>query len=437
MEEVRKKTNMGWPEENALWWYTVIPEPQLSNKLEQLSHAKSYGDTDAITFQPCPNPEEKSQDRFVIKQWPFADGTWSFRAVFDGQSMLRVIVHTIHHLPPTPLNQGHAGHETADYVAATLPGRVQDALEVLLSDEGHPPDSTAVGEMLKNTIAKLDHDIGAALLALFPDSVALEGMTDEHIRNIINVGRPNSDVVLRCMRGTTALVSLVDPKRENIWVASLGDCAAVLGTRKTGGGWETRVLSEAHNGDNPVEVARVCAAHPGEAECVLHNRVLGAIAVTRALGDFSFKLPAIYTHRVLLNARPGFLVPAKVEEFTARNHTPPYMSGVPAITHVALGAEGAHDAFLILCSDGLTDVNEESRLQLNETLAPHWVDVVGKHYRAEDSGAAAAAKPPNLALALLRDAIGGDDIEKVSRHITVEMIMRWMDDTTVLVQRLL
>ena len=163
---------------------------------------------------------------------------------------------------------------------------------------------------------------------------------------------------------------------------------------------------------------------------VLYNKTRPVLA----LGDFSFKLPAIYTHRVLLNARPGFLVPAKVEEFTSRNHTPPYMSGVPAITHVALGAEDAHDAFLILCSDGLTDVNEESRLQLNETLAPHWVDVVGKHYRAEDSVSAA---PPNLALALLRDAIGGDDIEKVSRHITVEMIMRWMDDTTVLVQRLL
>lgn len=43
----------------------------------------------------------------------------------------------------------------------------------------------------------------------------------------------------------------------------------------------TVVLSEAHNGKNPAEAERIRAAHPGESECVLRNRVLGAIAVTR------------------------------------------------------------------------------------------------------------------------------------------------------------
>jgi hypothetical protein len=58
----------------------------------------------------------------------------------------------------------------------------------------------------------------------------------------------------------------------------------VLGTRKAGaegGKWEAQVLSTAHNGENPDEVDFVRAAHPNEPECVLHDRVLGAIAVTR------------------------------------------------------------------------------------------------------------------------------------------------------------
>ena len=42
----------------------------------------------------------------------------------------------------------------------------------------------------------------------------------------------------------------------------------------------------------------------------------------------------------------------------------------------------------------------------------------------------------NLAVHLLRDAIGGNDIHRASANLTVEMDERWMDDTTILVHRL-
>ena len=47
-------------------------------------------------------------------------------------------------------------------------------------------------------------------------------------------------------------------------------------------------------------------------------------------------------------------------------------------------------------------------------------------------------KGDNLALHLLKQAMGGkdNDEEKVSRMLTAEKQMRWMDDTTILVQRL-
>lgn len=62
---------------------------------------------------------------------------------------------------------------------------------------------------------------------LFPDEVSLASLTDEQIKSTINgPSNPNNLAILRCMRGTTALVSLIDPKKENLWVASLGDSQA-------------------------------------------------------------------------------------------------------------------------------------------------------------------------------------------------------------------
>ena len=34
------------------------------------------------------------------------------------------------------------------------------------------------------------------------------------------------NATIRCMRGSTAIIALVDPGGSNIWVANLGDCQA-------------------------------------------------------------------------------------------------------------------------------------------------------------------------------------------------------------------
>ncbi|PPQ89566.1 hypothetical protein CVT25_012238 [Psilocybe cyanescens] len=403
MTSVKKTTDMGWPQADALWIYTSLSEPLLSSELERLSFANTVGDTDVVTFQPCPNPEEANQDRFVIKDWQLPNGTWIFRAVFDG----------------------HAGHETADYAAATLPDIIKGELAAILAKDAQPSPS-AVSDALSHAISNFDKGIGQAIVNLFPDEKALAEMPVEDIQRIINDNGPNSDIVLRCMRGTTALISLVDPAKSNIWVASLGDCAAVLGVKGPSGEWSAEVLSRAHNGENEVEAETVRQEHPGESECVLDDRVLGAIAVTRALGDFSFKLPAAYTERIFLNSNPGFLVPEKVRSYIGRNKTPPYMSGVPEVQHVCLEALNATESFLILCSDGMMDLYEDDRLKLDELLSKRWVSHVGEEYKENK----------NLALSLLRDGLGGDSEDKVSRMITVEMAFKWMDDTTILVVRL-
>ena len=184
--------------------------------------------------------------------------------------------------------------------------------------------------------------------------------------------------------------------------------------------------------------------HPGEPESILYNRVLGSIAVTRggyfaslhvaftnyhsALGDFSFKLPAPYLERVFINhATSEFTMPQKTRAFIPRILTPPYLTGVPEVTHVNLASLESTSSFLVMNSDGLTDLSDEDdRLKL-EVLAQRWVSVVGKGYPGANQ---------NLALKLLREGLGGEDEDKVSRMMTVEMSWRWMDDTTILVVRL-
>jgi pyruvate dehydrogenase phosphatase len=57
-----------------------------------------------------------------------------------------------------------------------------------------------------------------------------------------------------------------------------------------------------------------------------------------------------------------------------------------------------------------------------------WTETVG-HILDSQSPAV------NIALSLLRAAIGGQDEHKVSRSLTVEMEERWMDDVSISIQR--
>lgn len=55
----------------------------------------------------------------------------------------------------------------------------------------------------------------------------------------------------------------------------------MLSQNENGDDWVIDRLTTDHNGDNDAEVERVRRAHPGEAECVMDRRVLGALAPFR------------------------------------------------------------------------------------------------------------------------------------------------------------
>jgi pyruvate dehydrogenase phosphatase len=201
---------------------------------------------------------------------------------------------------------GHAGVKTVEHVVEVLPRLIHTSLtSILTPDNGFTLSPSAVSDLLIKTITDFDRSILDDLLGLFPGgSDAINRLSDSEIDSIINdfdSGGTNHTKVLRCMQGSTVLVSLVDPEGLNLWVCSLGDCQAgefqravfcaaasfvfriVLGTKNSSGAWTSTLLSSNHNGHNNEEVTRIRQEHPEDErdKCVLDDRVFGVLAVTR------------------------------------------------------------------------------------------------------------------------------------------------------------
>jgi pyruvate dehydrogenase phosphatase len=139
-----------------------------------------------------------------------------------------------------------------------------------------------------------------------------------------------------------------------------------------------------------------------------------------AVGDTWLKLPAIYTRRVFAVLSSDFAT-----QYAERILTPPYVSNISDTYHRDIDPV---DSFVVLCSDGLPDLNSGMNIQ---QLADQWVTVVGQILDSVTSD----DDMPNLSLCLLRDAIGGDDVDAVSRYLTLEMDDKWIDDISIVVQR--
>ncbi|KIK56894.1 hypothetical protein GYMLUDRAFT_46785 [Collybiopsis luxurians FD-317 M1] len=400
--------------------YTLISEPKLTLELERLSGARiigrgSIGTTACVSLQPNLLPENANQDRYVVREFAIGDNSlepesmWKLRVVFDG----------------------HLGHQTVDHAAENLPRMVESRLQACTST-----DSNLVSQVLSETIQAYDDSLLSDLYSAMR-SDGQNPLSEEEVRDFISdcefdFGSGGQDYlkVLRCMQGTTVVLVLTSPDCKDLWVASLGDSYTVLGLQRDGHHrWEAIPLSSCHNGRNIQERERLSEKHPNEPEVVIRNRVLGAMSLTRAVGDFHYKLPQLYTDRLFMNVEPGWSRSEKrfVNSFIGRNLTPPYISNIPDVRYVNLrldntiGINGKERRMcLLMCTDGLADLYEDENDECEETdMFRRWIEV-------------AAGSESNGALALLRDALGGTDEATVSSMLTAEIYDKWMDDTTIL-----
>lgn len=120
---------------------------------------------------------------------------------------------------------------TVEHVAHHLPIIVREFLrDTELANPGVKVTPGMISACFTKAITSFDDAIAHDVLDLFGGSVdQLDNYTDAQIRATINdqhEGGANWRKARLCMYGTTALVALVDPEHENLWVANLGDCQA-------------------------------------------------------------------------------------------------------------------------------------------------------------------------------------------------------------------
>jgi len=90
------QTDLGWGPGAGTWNYRKVPEPVLSSLLATMANPNTIGSVDIIDFQP--QTEQSSEDRHIVQDWAFQNGTWKFLAVFDGGQPQRQIVRLTRHL---------------------------------------------------------------------------------------------------------------------------------------------------------------------------------------------------------------------------------------------------------------------------------------------------------------------------------------------------
>merc|ERR1711934_126379 len=133
--------------------------------------------------------------------------------------------------------------------------------------------------------------------------------------------------------GTTAVFGLVTP--SHIIIANIGDSRCVLAT-----GGNTKPMSFDHKPTNPGEQKRIEKAGGS----VTLSRVNGDLAVSRALGDFSYK---------------------------QCSHLPAEQQQVSPEPEFEVWQRSSKDEFLVLACDGIWDVmeNEDTTAYFRETLS--------------------------------------------------------------------
>lgn len=188
-------------------------------------------------------------------------------------------------------------------------------------------------------------------------------------------------------------------------------------------------------------------------------------------GDIPFKQPPSFTRRILYNLFPGFHNTSPWEEFLVRNRTPPYITAEPQILHRRLDVDDAAQSadlpglkrsktlfslqngatkaesllpqnqqpaadqlrFLVLASDGFSALCDGER---QERVIESWArSMVSQNPPETVTDSPPGSRTDNMALRLLRLALGGDDRYSVSKMLTLDLPNdSWIDDTSIVIR---
>mmetsp|Transcript_14079 Transcript_14079/g.20804 ORF Transcript_14079/g.20804 Transcript_14079/m.20804 type:complete len:678 (+) Transcript_14079:391-2424(+) len=217
---------------------------------------------------------------------------------------------------------GHGGDECSNYLVEALPHQVRT--EML----DHRAELREAVEQSRNMRGKTEQT---------------EDPASELMRKILKTSYLRTDKEFITPKtapqsGSTAATVILMGRR--LFAANVGDSRVVL----CRGGGQCVELTSDHKPSRPDEAARVRAA----GGFILHKRVMGELAITRAFGDKSFKMGI----KAMLEEDADDLG-GNNENEQAKDLTAPLVSAEPEIASMILSH---NDEFLLLACDGLFDV---------------------------------------------------------------------------------
>eukprot|EP00591_Stephanopyxis_turris_P003660 CAMPEP_0195525170 /NCGR_PEP_ID=MMETSP0794_2-20130614/25459_1 /TAXON_ID=515487 /ORGANISM="Stephanopyxis turris, Strain CCMP 815" /LENGTH=648 /DNA_ID=CAMNT_0040655563 /DNA_START=720 /DNA_END=2666 /DNA_ORIENTATION=- len=217
---------------------------------------------------------------------------------------------------------GHGGGECSAFLVDTLPRYIRNQMYA---------DKDALKKAIENS------------RNIRGQSEQTEDPASELMRRIIKTAFLKTDKEFITPKaapqsGSTAATVILFGRR--LFAANVGDSRVVL----CRGGGQCVELTSDHKPSRPDEAARVRAA----GGFILHKRVMGELAITRAFGDKSFKMGI----KAMLEEEAEDQNRADHDEI-AKDLTAPLVSAEPEIASMILSHS---DEFLLLACDGLFDV---------------------------------------------------------------------------------
>jgi pyruvate dehydrogenase phosphatase len=221
--------------------------------------------------------------------------------------MVRVAIPYYHLVAKNNL-VGHYDSYVSDYAARNLMKELDDRISVEIAKNPGTLDDT-IPVCLVDTIEGFDATLHRTLIERMRavDSKPWNEWTMDDIPRFLGMKELGEHdpypVMKRSCSGSTALVAVIISKRsdageQSMWVASLGDCEgsesfilfdgargnlgpmADLG-RIINNLWTTTSLNDLHNLENPAEVQRLQAEHPGEDDLIKNGGTKGQLRITR------------------------------------------------------------------------------------------------------------------------------------------------------------
>ena len=218
---------------------------------------------------------------------------------------------------------GHGGDECSNYLCEVLPSQVRQHMYA-------EREALTAAIESSRSLARPEH--------------ATEDPASELMRKILKKAYLKTDKDFITPKnapqsGSTAATLIIMGRR--LFAANVGDSRVVL--CRTGG--QCVELTSDHKPSRPDEAARVRAA----GGFILHKRVMGELAITRAFGDKSFKMGI----KAMLEDEADEIARGLNENSEAKDLTAPLVSAEPEIASLVMSHS---DEFLLLACDGLFDV---------------------------------------------------------------------------------